>query len=363
MPPRSRFTLLVLLMFSVTAGAAAGTDPVASWTPPEPTEDGFDWVQLISGEWLKGRFKAMQEDVLEFDSDKLDLQKIDWEDVRAVHSAHPMQVFYGDDQLAVGYLRGDAGQLVILTPDELRIPMVSVLTIATGTPREIDRWSADISLLANLRSGNSDQIDITAGVSLVRRTAKTRLTLSYDSNYSEQNNVRSTDDQRGRILADIFFSRKWFARVLQLEYNRDPFQNIDSQYNVGFGVGYFIFNQPKLEWSVSAGPGYQRTRFVEVEAGKDQTESTPALVLGTQYKQDLTSRIDVQFDYQLRVVKEQSGRAAHDAVLKLGVDLTKRLDLDVSLAFDRIEEPEADAAGVLPEKNDFRLGVGLGLEF
>ena len=70
----------------------------------------------------------------------------------------------------------------------------------------------------------------------------------------------------------------------------------------------------------------------------------------------------MQFDYQLRVINAQSGRAAHDAVLKLGVDLTKRLDLDVSLAFDRIEEPEADAAGVLPEKNDFRLGVGLGLE-
>ena len=66
------------------------------------------------------------------------------------------------------------------------------------------------------------------------------------------------------MSADIFISRKWFARVLQLEYNRDPFQNIDSQYNVGFGAGYFFFNQPKLEWSVIAGPGYQRTRFVEV---------------------------------------------------------------------------------------------------
>ena len=43
--------------------------PDLSWVPPE---DGFDWIQLKSGEWLKGEFKGMQERQLDFDSSELD---------------------------------------------------------------------------------------------------------------------------------------------------------------------------------------------------------------------------------------------------------------------------------------------------
>src|SRR5208282_5505081 len=42
--------------------------PDLSWVPPE---DSFDWIQLKSGEWLKGRVKAMQERKLEFFSEEL----------------------------------------------------------------------------------------------------------------------------------------------------------------------------------------------------------------------------------------------------------------------------------------------------
>jgi hypothetical protein len=42
--------------------------PDLSWVPPE---DSFDWIQLNTGEWLKGRIKAMQDRQLEFFSEKL----------------------------------------------------------------------------------------------------------------------------------------------------------------------------------------------------------------------------------------------------------------------------------------------------
>ena len=43
------------------------------WAPPPPPPDEFDWIQLTSGEWLKGDFKVMYDYVIEFDSDELDL--------------------------------------------------------------------------------------------------------------------------------------------------------------------------------------------------------------------------------------------------------------------------------------------------
>jgi hypothetical protein len=74
-----------------SASLAAATNAVdsapdtatANVFKPDPS-DGFDWVELISGEWLKGEIVTMHSDTLTFDSDVLDLLTIDWEDVRQV---------------------------------------------------------------------------------------------------------------------------------------------------------------------------------------------------------------------------------------------------------------------------------------
>ena len=38
-----------------------------------PVDETFDWIQLTSGEWLKGELKVLYNYKLEFDSDELDL--------------------------------------------------------------------------------------------------------------------------------------------------------------------------------------------------------------------------------------------------------------------------------------------------
>jgi len=51
-----------------------------------PSTDKYDWIELTSGEWLKGEFKAMYQKRLEFDSDKLDLLIFDFEDVKQIRT-------------------------------------------------------------------------------------------------------------------------------------------------------------------------------------------------------------------------------------------------------------------------------------
>ncbi len=41
-----------------------------SWNPPSALPEKFDWIQLTSGEWLKGDLKALYEDTLEFDMNR-----------------------------------------------------------------------------------------------------------------------------------------------------------------------------------------------------------------------------------------------------------------------------------------------------
>ena len=70
----------------LTANRTNSALPDLSWVPPQ---DSFDWIQLKSGEWLKGRLKAMQERKLEFDSDELNDLTFDWKDIRQVRSPAP----------------------------------------------------------------------------------------------------------------------------------------------------------------------------------------------------------------------------------------------------------------------------------
>jgi len=64
-------TRLVVAKFLLAAAAAlssaVGAEGGQSWQPPPPRPDDFDWVQLKSGEWLKGELVAMYDEELGFD--------------------------------------------------------------------------------------------------------------------------------------------------------------------------------------------------------------------------------------------------------------------------------------------------------
>ena len=64
---------LSVVVASVMVTATSLPARSAEWEPPPPMPDKFDWVQLKSGEWLKGEIKVMYEDSLEFDSEELEL--------------------------------------------------------------------------------------------------------------------------------------------------------------------------------------------------------------------------------------------------------------------------------------------------
>ncbi len=75
--PLIRSRILVALAVTITVAMTlplAADDENKSWQPPPPMPDDFDWVQMTSGEWLKGEIIAMYEESLEFDSNEFDMQ-------------------------------------------------------------------------------------------------------------------------------------------------------------------------------------------------------------------------------------------------------------------------------------------------
>jgi putative salt-induced outer membrane protein YdiY len=334
-----------------------------SWQPPPPMPDDFDWVQLKSGEWLKGQIKALYQDSLEFDSEELDLQNFDLQDITVIRSAQIITLRVRDGRTATGRLLLDGDSVTVIGDRETRFTRADILTVTAGVGREINYWSGDISFGGNFRYGNTEQVDANVNLGLQRRTVVSRITIDHVGNFSRTSGVETANTQRGNVTWDKFRSAKVFTRPLFGEYFTDPFQNIARRYTIGVGAGYQLRDTPKTDWNIFVGPAYQQTDFDEVEVGQSESEGTWALSAGMNYNTDLTNRLEWDYVYQFQLTSEDAGDYNHHMISTLKIDLTDSLNLDLSAQWDKILTPRPNADGSIPQQDDYRLIIGIGYNF
>lgn len=342
-----------------------------------PPPDEYDWIQLTSGEWLKGELKDLYNDQVEFSSDKLDDTNFDMKDVKQIRG-HGIKGVRLQDSDTAGNSQLDAPEpftvfgeleviedIVIVTSDGVRkeYDRSDLINIVSGKGRGIQLWSAKISIGLNFTRGNTDEDDLSTSVDVRRRTSATRFVLNYLGNYSRTSGVDTVNNNRLNAYFDIFKTRKYFWRPVFGEYFRDPFQNIDGRNTVGTGIGYHIINTAKTEWDATAGVAYQGTEFTSVEAGQDLNISTPVLAISSLYETGLTRKIDFSFNYSFNIVNKESGSYTHHLITTLETELTSWLDFDISFVWDRVKNPTASADGTVPEPDDYRLTFSLGVDY
>jgi putative salt-induced outer membrane protein YdiY len=343
-------------------------DPWDAFEPPPDAE--FDWIQLMSGEWLKGDFKVLYDYVIEFDSDEMDLQEFDFEDVKRLRTRNMKTILIQaedarrDTDILRGMLEIKGDQVILRRSEhEVAVSRDRVISIADGRQRERDYWSGMVSIGVNARGGNTETTDTTVMANIKRRTASSRFNADYLANYSNTGEAETANNQRLSGYYDQFLTAKFYWQVLNAEYYRDPFSNIDGQYSVSTGVGYDIIHNSKTEWGMNAGVGYQRQEFSSVEIGEDDYSTSPFATFGTRLDHEVTGNLDFLFDYSLRWLNEDNGLYTHHMLTTLSFDLIKDLDLDVSIIWDRVERPQADEDGATPEQDDYQIVVSLAYEF
>jgi putative salt-induced outer membrane protein YdiY len=334
--------------------------PPLDWVPPA---DGFDWIQLKSGEWLKGEIKAMQDRKLEFDSDKLNYLTFDWRDVRQVRSARTVDVLFVNGEKVSGPVTINPEQVAVGGAEPRIQPRDELQSLTPGGSRERNHWSGKASLGLTLRAGNTESVDYNAQAHLQRRTPATRLSLDYIGNISSVDDVESANNHRVNTEFDLWLSRRFYLILPFAEYYTDPFQNLAHRLTVGVGAGYDLINRPGLEWNITAGPAFQQAWFESSEPGEPTKSGTAALMFGSRFDWDITHRIELILEYRGQYTSREVGETTHHGVATLSLELTKRFDLDVSLIWDRISNPKVGADGVEPKQDDFRLVIGLGVDF
>ena len=245
-----------------------------------------------------------------------------------------------------------------------RWPRTQLLALTPSGKNERSYWSGDISLSLALRSGNVEEVDINNYAHLQRRTPRTRVLLDYTANYSKARDEVNADDWRVAARLDTWLTNRLYIvlparRVLlrsTAEHRRpgDPgLQDLPTTSSTGRTCS----GRSPLD------PAYQWMRFTSVQPGEPEKRDGVAAGISTRLEWDVTKDIDVDFEYKGQFASKSAGDSTHHALVKLGIDLTKQLEVDLSLTWDRTVSPEQTASGTEPEPDDLRLSFGLGFEF
>jgi putative salt-induced outer membrane protein YdiY len=357
----------ILLAFTLALAVLSASNQTfaqeARWEPPEPDPVSKDWLRLGSGEWLRGEIHLLNDDKLEFESEDLDDLELDWDDVAALLSPRILTYTFSGGETFAGTATMRNGAFLIRSEQETReFARSNLLSIIEGEPTEWNFWSAKVSVGIIGRSGNTDQEDLNSIVLLRRQATRSRFDIEYKGNFARTNDVKTVSNHRATTKLDILVSKGFFVTPVWGGIYVDKFTNIDLRATIGAGAGYFLVRKSGLDWYVQLGGGYQSTKFGSVEPGESDKEESAAISPKTALEMEITGSLDLTLEYTSQVTIPDPKGTIHYGFGMLSYEFTSLLDFDISLTWDRVENPRADAEGNVSVRDDFRLYFGLGLD-
>ena len=360
MDPSSAIDTVKAAMDNVQKDASGVTD-----TYTIQFGDTFDWVQMVSGEWIKGNIERMRNDTMEFDSDKLDMLYLDFADVALVHSPQVNTYVFDERITATGPAVITEELVIVQTAEGTKTFLRSNLENIVEGQKERDWWSMKLRFGLTLNKGNTDQLTYDIKFNTKREDEITLLDLSYESSFGRTNGTQNVNRHLGEALFQVFLGSRWWVTPAFGQLFNDRFQNIQFRATPAAGAGVHIIDMPKVTWDFQTGIGYQFLRYTsDADPTLENPQNDGFIPLFTYWDFDITGDIDLTLSWLTNLVFTTIGNTNHTGKADIAIELTSVLDLDIAFLFLRTENPAqpADPADPAIEKNDYQLVVGISLE-
>lgn len=129
-------------------------------------------------------------------------------------------------------------------------------------------WTGSVTIGSNISSGNTDRATASATIDAARELDNDdRITLGFNWNYAEENDLRTQRRTGARGQYDSFLTEKtyWLA---QLSAESDEQAGVDLRWTAGLGLGRQVLEDAEWKWSVEAGLSYFNEEF---DSGADDS--------------------------------------------------------------------------------------------
>ncbi|ADO43455.1 DUF481 domain-containing protein [Ketogulonicigenium vulgare] len=129
-------------------------------------------------------------------------------------------------------------------------------------------FTGSLAARANVATGNSESTDVGVGGNFGYFDGINGHAVALSYAYSEDSDAAETN----RLMLSYDYTRELSSSIYAYGkgiYIDDKFGSYTKDTFVGAGLGYRIFNDPAIQWSIAAGPGF---RWADVEDGSSIEE-------------------------------------------------------------------------------------------
>ncbi len=164
-----------------------------------------------------------------------------------------------------------------------------------------ERWSGRGQIGAFQSSGNSNNVGISAALSLKRQGIDWSHELRGRADYQRSNKVTSREQFMAAYEPRYQISKRLFSYALG-QYERDRFQGFSSRYSASGGLGLHVIDGRRVDLTVQAGPAWRLTEYID--GGSD---SNLAALATLDFKWSMTDRLTLT--QNTNMVSDAGGRA------------------------------------------------------
>lgn len=334
------------------------------WYPPKERPAKWEWVELTSGEWLKGDIKGIRNDKLDFDSSQFDDLTLEMKDVVQTYSSVVNTFVFTHRRVVIGIGHITADEVIIETAaGQMRYPRQDLLSLVVGDHNEWKLWSGSVTAGVSATSGNTEQTTANLQATLNRKGAFLGLKFNYIGNLGSSDNVTNVNNQQMNFQSELFIYDHFFLIPFSFEYYSDEFQNINLRVRPGAGVGYKILDESDYSWTVNGTAIYELQESISSVQSQASKFESFALGLKTNLEYDITSDITFTASYGVTLAIPSTSHVDQQTIIKLDIDITKYLSLNSTLNWQRIGDPVPLEDGTVPKRNDMIITLGASIDF
>jgi len=308
-------------------------------------------IHLVNDDRLTGTIVGIKEGSLILDTEYAKQIKIAKKKIRYITSEKSLKIRFTSGEVIDGVVTAEPSGVMVLHSPTCASPVMleweKVAAISPTLPKK-PKWSGDITLGANLKSGNSDKFGFSVGINAMRKAARHRITLGFLYNYAEDEGTLSSRNAYGKIKYDYFFTAKLYG-YLSTELLYDTFKDLNLRTVVGPGGGYQLWDDEIKTLAFEAGIAYFNE---DLKNGPDNSWVTGRLAGNFRYK--LADTVTFQEQLALYPSLEKLG----EFTLRNEAAISSPLAFGWSLRLSNIIEHDSDPEPGI-KKTDCDLVLGL----
>jgi len=311
-----------------------------------------DEVILMNGDRLSGKIVEISDGVLTLETVYSEPIKVKFEAVQQMSSSEPLELHLIDGEVLKGKItiKGDR-QISVEEGTGREAVTVDLDNIEALNPPHAT-WKGNITVGGNRQDGNTDTMNISAGLLAVRRTENDRFLINFLYNRSEEDGRRTAENAYSQLKYDYFVRTKWYL-YLNVDMLSDDFQDINSRTSVGPGIGYQVWEEENKALGLEAGVSYTTE---DRDTGEDTDWWSARFAVN--YRHRLFDRVSFIDQFVIYPSLDDTGEYTLRNEAGLVTEIAADFSLRLSNIWKRDSNPENDF-----DKDDLTWILGLQYSF